>query len=70
MSSKKGSANLPQEVRNLMRSSKEVLAWPSHYQRSWLIRIQKARARDERRRAEENEQYTSEQQGMYAWLGL
>ena len=66
----KGSANLPQEVRNLMRSSKEVLAWPSHYQRSWLIRIQKARARDECRRAEENERYTSERQGMYAWLGL
>jgi hypothetical protein len=35
----KGNASLPPEVQNLMSSSKEALAWPSHYQRSWLIRI-------------------------------
>jgi hypothetical protein len=66
-----GNASLPSEVQNRMRSSKEVLAWPSHYQRSWLIWIQTAGARSERRQAEENELYSSEQQGsMYAWLGI
>jgi hypothetical protein len=66
----KGNASLPPEVQSLMRSLKEVLAWPSHYQCSCLIRIQTARTRSERRQAEENERYTSEWQGMYAWLGI
>jgi hypothetical protein len=66
----KGNASLPPEVQNQMCSWKEVLAWPSHYQRSWLIRIQTARARSEQHQAEEIEWYTSERQGMYAWLGI
>jgi hypothetical protein len=61
---------LPPEVQNLMRSSKEVLAWPSHYQCSWLIQILTPRARSEWHQAEETEWYTSEQQGMYTWLGI
>jgi hypothetical protein len=46
-------ASLPAE--NQMRTSKEVLALPSHYQRSWLIWIQTARVRSEQHKAEENE---------------
>jgi hypothetical protein len=43
----KGNASLQIEVLNLKLSSKEVLAWPSHYQCSWLILIQTARAKSE-----------------------
>jgi hypothetical protein len=62
-------AGLPAEVKVLIRGGLHLLQQQPAYQTAWLIRIQAARARNERRTDQQQENYRTERAGLQRWLG-
>jgi hypothetical protein len=63
-------AGLPNEVKALFRGGRtRLLQQQPAYQTAWLIRVQAARARNERRNDQQQENYRTEREGLQRWLG-
>jgi hypothetical protein len=65
-----GPAGLPDLVKeHFRRSLQELIKRPPAYQTAWLIRIQAARARAERRNERGCHNYSAERAGIQRWPG-
>jgi hypothetical protein len=64
-----GKAGLPDEVKVHFRRGPHLLQQQPAYQTAWLIRIQAARARTERRNDRQQKNYRTERAGLQRWLG-